>query len=246
MKKLLIFIILLISGRMILCQGLEEIIVETYYVSDKEKPTFTGWDTLPAGTVTYRIYVDMAPGYRLNTLYGNENHTLKIATTTRFYNDPVWGEATGDRINRRMINQNYLAMDSWLSVGAATNGHHGVLHSDDTDGSVILKEPFKNTDGLVEGKPPVVVPFNLNLKIFEEITDLNLFSTSNGAWGIFQLNREPTPENRVLIAQLTTDGRLSFELNIQLGTPDCGDPEIYVARNPVDNEIQFDGLIYGE
>jgi hypothetical protein len=246
MKQLFIIQIVILTLHTGLCQGLEDIIVEKYYISDKEKPTFTGWDTLPKGSVTYRIYVDMAPGYRLNTLYGNENHLLRISTTTYFYNDPVWGTSSGDRINHRAINLASLVLDSWLSVGAATNAHHGVLLSDDTDGSIISKELLMNADGLMEGEPPVMVPFNLNLKIFEDATDLKIFETNNGAWGVFQLNRESTPENRVLIAQLTTDGQLSFELNIQLGTPDCGDPEIYVARDPADNEILFDKLIYGE
>ena len=51
------------------------------------------------------------------------------------------------------------------------------------------------------------------------------------------------PENRILIAQITTDGVFSFELNLQIGTPDGG-TENYVARKPVGNEIQFAGLIY--
>jgi len=40
----------------------------------------------------------------------------------------------------------------------------------------------------------------------------------------------PTESNKILIAQLTTDGKLSFEINLQIATP-SGDPIKFVARN---------------
>jgi hypothetical protein len=46
-----------------------------------------------------------------------------------------------------------------------------------------------------------------------------------------------------LIAQITTDGDFSFELNIQIGTP-YGGVENYVAKNPVGNEIMLPSLTY--
>ena len=69
-----------------------------------------------------------------------------------------------------------------------------------------------------------------------------MFFTDNGSWAIFGGIKGPTEENRVLIAQLATDGELSFELNIQMGTP-TGASINYVAKNPQGTEIKYDGLI---
>ena len=47
----------------------------------------------------------------------------------------------------------------------------------------------------------------------------------------------------VLIAQLTTNGKLSFELNLQIGTPTGGTIQ-FVAKNPEGNELKFKQLTY--
>jgi len=45
-----------------------------------------------------------------------------------------------------------------------------------------------------------------------------VFSTFDGAWSALGGANGPNPEtNQVLIAQITTDGTLTFELNIQIG-----------------------------
>ena len=59
-----------------------------------------------------------------------------------------------------------------------------------------------------------------------------------------QSDAEPHPEtNQVVIAQTSTDGNLTFELNIQVCTP-AGGVERYVASNPVDAEVLFPALTY--
>ena len=71
-----------------------------------------------------------------------------------------------------------------------------------------------------------------------------VFSTWNGSWA--SLNGSIGPDsidNKVLIAQITTDGIFSFELNIQIGTP-TGGVQNFVAVNPVANEIVIPSLIY--
>jgi hypothetical protein len=73
-----------------------------------------------------------------------------------------------------------------------------------------------------------------------------VFSTTDGSWASLGGSMGPDAEtNQVLIAQITTDGILSFELNIQIGTPE-GNVEKYVASNPIaDNgEFLFPGLTY--
>ena len=53
-----------------------------------------------------------------------------------------------------------------------------------------------------------------------------------------------TAENRVMLGQFTTDGVFSFKLNIQLGTPQVGGSENYVAEDPSATEFTDSTLIY--
>ena len=69
------------------------------------------------------------------------------------------------------------------------------------------------------------------------------FSANNGGWAALGGVKGPTSENRVLIAQLTTNGKLSFRINIQIGTPTGGSLK-FVAKNPEGMEIKFNGLEY--
>ena len=95
MKKILlslVFIFLVLAGR---SQGLERIVVEKYYVSDANDAAGSS-GILPVGSVTWRIYADMAPGWYLLQVFGNQNinHPLLMTTTTSFFNDPDYGTYT--------------------------------------------------------------------------------------------------------------------------------------------------------
>jgi hypothetical protein len=56
------------------------------------------------------------------------------------------------------------------------------------------------------------------------------------------LGPDSLTNNRILIGQVTTDGELSFELNIQIGTPE-GKVQRYVARNPMESEFTHESLV---
>ena len=65
-------------------QGLEGIIVEKYYISNENDKAVDGdGGELPNNSVTYRVYVDMLPGYIFQAAYGVPEHELKISTTTK-------------------------------------------------------------------------------------------------------------------------------------------------------------------
>ena len=49
--------------------GLGQIIVEKYYISDSNDEIRSD-GKLPKNSVTYRIFVDMRPGYRFQAAYG--------------------------------------------------------------------------------------------------------------------------------------------------------------------------------
>jgi len=129
-------------------QGLEDIIVETYYVSDANDATDTDGGSLAEGSVTYRVFVNMLPGFELQAIYGNANHELFLETTTEFFNNEDRGEETGDVINDTRLDENTVALDSWLTLGAASDEHIGVPKALDTDGSIVGGD---NNDGGSDG-----------------------------------------------------------------------------------------------
>ncbi len=242
-------------------QGLEDIIVETYYVSDANDATDTDGGSLPAGSTTYRIYVDMAPGYEIQAVYGNNDHLLKIETTTEFFNNEDRGEEFGDAIGLNRFDDNTVALDSYVTMGAPTAATLGVLKTEDTDGAVANGDgflqnadpaagiPISVQDGMIPGSlPSGVLSVGLDLSMFADANDGTPFLSGagvdgGGAWSVLEGVVGPTAENRVLIAQITTDGDLSFELNIQIGAPGGGS-EQYVAANPIGTEQLFAGLTF--
>lgn len=243
--------------------GLEKIIVEKYYISTADDTL--GADAngyLPIGSVTYRIFADLKPVYRLQAVYGVPEHELRIETTTRFYNSAVGDGRSANDIQPLQLVNGTLLLDSWVSVGAATVDYLGVLKEED---DTVKSYAAKNIQGILKNKDPEAgIPlsvkdgmkylryqpatqyYNLenDLRIFEyQYRDSvkGLFSTRDGAWASYGGSVGPQPENRILIAQITTDGVLSFELNMQLAVPDGG-VEKFVARNPGEGEFEFKEL----
>lgn len=268
MKKSLLFSALAFCSFTAYSQnGLENIIVETYYVSDANDATVDGdGGVLPVGSVTRRIYVDMLPGYKLQAVYGTPApffHELKIATTTLFFNNEDRG-AISPTYTKTQARGNTVMLDTWVSVGGACAGQIGVLKSVDdgvatnvNNDDVLLNAhpaagiPLTEQDGMIAGTINSVTRLGADdqFAMFDAQNDGSngpQFLTSDGSWASLGGSMGPDPEtNQVLIAQITTDGILSFELNIQLGTPDGG-VERYVAANPIaDNfETLFEGLTY--
>lgn len=239
--------------------GLEKIIVEKYYWSTEKDAAFTG-GKLPVGSVTYRVFVDLLPLYRFQAVYGIPGHELRLSTTTKFYNNEDKGAAISTVIPDRNLANNTVMLDSWLSVGASSEGTIGVLKSEDNDSFAIQNADgilqnenpemgiaLKKSDGMVTATPPRVTAFGIDsaLLIFNNQTIASSFSTTNGSWASLRgsVGIDSTGSNRILIGQFTTDGIFSFELNIQIGTP-YGSTQNYVARNPVDFEILLPDLIY--
>lgn len=132
--------------------GLEGIVVERYYQTNAADGTNASTNgainALATGTVVYRVYVDMAAGYKFSQLYGATNHDLKLNTTTNFYNDPNNGTAFGPG-STSLINaaKNTVLIDSWFTVGGVCAGKSGVLKTEDTDASI------GNTQGVLANNP---------------------------------------------------------------------------------------------
>ena len=235
-------------------QGLEDIFVETYAVSPlpgKEGETLT----------TYRIYADLATGYTLQMAYGDEQHRLKIATTTAFFNDTTNGEKFGDRVNGDALGQWPAALDTWLTIGAASDMHSGVPKHLDPDGSVTAAGDYcwiatKDTkdasakpvtlataDGLVrDTSRREVVDFRFASGYLHKISGGTLLTT-DGAWALLGGAKGTTPENMVLLAQISTTGELTFQINLQMAAPD-GSVEKVVHSAPGAGETWHPALSF--
>lgn len=261
MKKIVLNVCLILMCSIAFAQnGLENIIVEKYYISNAAD-SIGSIGVLPVGSTTYRIYADMLPGYKFQAAYGVPGHALLMNTTTSFFNNEDRG-ATTPTFSKTNAVKNTVMLDSWLSVGAACSANFGILKSED-DGVAnavnfngILQNnnaaagiPLTTQDGFFAGLPEAVtfVGLTTELDVFDATSQFgNSFVTSNGSWASLLGSTGPVPAtNKVLIAQITTNGCFSFELNVQIGTP-SGGIQNYVARNPVGNEILLPGLVYNK
>jgi hypothetical protein len=245
--------------------GIESIIVEKYYVSNASDATGS-IGVLPAGSVTYRIFVDMLQGYKFQMAYGTAIHPLFINTTTSFFNNEDYG-STNPTFSKANAAKNTVMLDSWLSAGAACANNFGILKSEDNGVSNIVNTngllqnnnssagiPLTSQDGIisVSGRSPGAfgtLGIDAEIAVFDATSQAgNSFTVSNGSWYCLAGAMGPdTVSNKVLIAQITTNGVLSFELNIQIGTP-SGGVQNYVANNPVmyngQMEISIPSLTY--
>ncbi len=242
--------------------GLEGIIVEKYYVSNSADSAGS-IGLLPAGSVTYRIYVDMLPGYKFQAAYGVNGHPLVLNTTTAFFNNEDRGAIT-PTYSKVQARGNSVMLDSWLSVGAACSGNFGILKSEDDvalGGATVINSnvppilqnndasagiPLTTQDGIYLGTTQAVTFVGIpaaDLDVFDAVSNVgNSFTTSNGSWASLNGSTGPVAStNKVLIAQRTTKGVFHFELNIQIGTP-TGGVENYVASNPTGTEITLPSL----
>ncbi|MFZ4583255.1 MAG: T9SS type A sorting domain-containing protein [Paludibacter sp.] len=237
--------------------GLQNVIVERYYVSDADD-SLASVGVLPVGSVTYRVFVDMKAGYKFQSAYGSPTHSLLIKTTSSFFNNEDRGSVT-PAFTKSQAKFNTIMLDSWLSAGAVCTGNFGILKSEDNgvstivnaDGILVNDDPMAGIpltiqDGFIAGTPGSYASIGIDneLGVFDATSQAgNSFVTNNGAWSCISGAVGPDTTNKVLIAQITTEGELTFELNIQIGKPDGG-TEQFVAKDPTGNETQLNSLTY--
>ena len=194
----------------------------------------------PAGATTYRIYAEFtSPLDKVSALYGLpliENaeavgpcQQLRIETTTSWYNEASFGASVGSAINCAFFAlAPAIAGDSWLTVGVECNTDAGAA---EVQAAVI--------------DPPALAPY---------------FNTNNGPslilndGAVFTLFTSPSgfgsgPNNRVLLAQLTTTGEISYQLNFQVFVGNSQANEVRYVASPAcpgdDPSIEVDGSALG-
>ena len=273
-KKIIIGLGILFLNAIAYAQGLEGIVVEKYYQANSADVTNADANSaitpLTTSSVTYRIYVDMASGYKFNSLFGSSTHSLKVNSTAGFFNDPNFGVVINPgTISYANIRKKTAMLDSYFTTGGAGGGKVGVLKTEDTDGSIghfsgLLANnpggcfglPINGIGiGAQDGMMPLtsspatyVVPNFLgnasSLDFLNQTNGNSILLTSDvitalgGVYG-------PTSTNMVLVAQFTTSGDLTFELNLQLQNTTTGVAENYVSSNPTGNELTHASLTRG-
>ncbi|MFI5218151.1 MAG: Ig-like domain-containing protein, partial [Bacteroidia bacterium] len=268
-KIFIIGLCLLFSVAAGFAQGLDSVIVERFYKSNAADAAGSV-GVLPAGSWTYRIYVDLAPGYEFQAAYGVDvlpiglsvgDHELRLQTSTSFFNNEDRCGTTANSIGQGFMDDNTVMLDSWVSVGAASTTKMGVLKSEDDGIATVVNSngilqnndplagiPLTVQDGFYSGvfAPEPVNPVGItsDLSVFDCTSQAgNLFSTSNGSWASLNGSSGPLASNRVLIAQITTDGIFSYKLNLQLGLAAGGGTINWVAENPVGAELTHPSLM---
>ena len=252
LKQLILFIGFIFTSILIQAQ-IENVLVEKYYISDD----FDGLDTngghLLPGSVTYRVYIDLAQGSKLLRIYGDKNHPFILKSTAPIFNHKSEGLSFGKDFKKSRFRENTIALDSWLTLGQmcktdSNKTYYGIPKDQDTDGSFI---GGKNNDGGSE-----VLPFGLltngdskaGIPIIRKDGNQQIEVTILG-WGDYGIKNfisgddstifgsiiqgkvfkstdfflknggtvgPDSVKNQVLIAQVTTAGEISFEINIEV------------------------------
>ena len=147
--------------------------------------------------VTYRFYATTENTTDfVSSVYGNDLDTLKLISSTNWYQNEL-GALLPQNINPALYASNPdLAFDSWLTIG--------------------VDEPLTDGENAVN---TVGTPGATNWTAqFEDGLNVALDDAVGGAWFILNGggNGIAGDDLRVLIAQLTTDGDISGQLNVQI------------------------------
>ena len=173
------------------------------------------------GLNTWRVYATFSnPAVDVLSVFGTAANPIDISSSTGWYQDPL-GAATGNGINPLLFTDfPSLAYDSWVTVGAESSA----------DGDITV--------------------VGLDLNAFEAGQDLTSDGTAGGSWIAIpgEVNgTSPDAQGRVLIAQLTTDGTIVFDCNLQYRESDGSSPlatELsLVFQNGCPEDINGSGMV---
>ena len=171
-----------------------------------------------AGQTTYRFYVDMAnPDDFMSSVYGNEDDPFELSTTTSFYNDEAATGGSAGGVNPSFLVPPFngffpgLGYDSWYTIG--------------------IEFAPSGAETAVSAVESAAQPW---IGCFDATNDLSgqsvlMNDVTGGAWYVLNgtPNGLPDAENqRVLIAQVTTDGDISGIVNAQIFENGIGENDL--------------------
>ena len=187
-----------------------EVCVELEWIADHESG-------LIAGQSTYRMYLHLpAATDFLSAISGSAGDTVRIQTTTSFYQDGI-GDAVSTGANSALFSFfPELEYDSWVTIGHAPE--------DGTAATPISTIASPDQNWVVE---------------FEAGQDIIIDDLYGGLWYILNDGNSQGlagDDQRVLIAQLTTDGDISAFISGQF-FPDFGTGPGGSANGDIDNRF---------
>jgi hypothetical protein len=257
-KYILVLIVLLVHK--ICIAQVENVIVETYYVTDANDEADTIGGGIEIGTTTYRVYIDLKEGSRLKKIYGDQYHPIVFKSTKKFFNNKVDGQSFGYLFNKNRLDENTVALDTWLTLGQISNSNlklNGILKSDDRDGQLIAGSnndegllinnnsqigiPLTQADGIdtINYAPSGMYNYGIlnalnssDSTIFGSLIDTNQFVSYDAGIQNSGTIGIIRNKNQILIGQFSTKGEFSFEINVEVEEPDGINTKIvkYVAR----------------
>lgn len=258
-----------LCGHFVFAQ-IENVLIETYYITDANDATDTFGGSIEEGSKTYRIFIDMLPNTKLLAMYGEVDHPLVFTSTAPFFNHKEDGISYGKDFSRSRYENGTVPLDTYITLGQCSKSfgqgaYFGIPKEQDTDGSIIggvnndggsaevvgglltnsvaeLGRPLTDADGLTIGSSLPTSWIEIGFENVETTTDTTIFGSVDSKFvynstnallrnsGVTGVNIE---RNEVLVAQLTTKGDLTFEINLELEILVEGVPQIvnYVARN---------------
>jgi len=232
-------------------------IEEWYRVKKKDLSAQELSGPIDADAVTYRIYLDLAPGCRFQAAYGSPAHAFSIKSNANFFNHAEVGNFNVNIIPERMLKRNLVALDSWLSAGAVSENLVGMPLETDIAGVDEIydfekgfynsskkseRNSIREVDGAHRGafvSFPTFYNMDTATSVLGSVSRGNIFQVNNGAWaclGTGSVGVDSLGVNMVLIGQFTTSGGLEYKMNVMIRNND-GKSLKYVCENPQDGEI---------
>ena len=173
-----------------------------------------------SGMTTYRYYVKCAnPADFVSSVSGDFNNPTVVTTTTDFYQDEVGG-ATPNNISPFLFGSfPNLQYDSWITIGLdsspdATVGEAGVTTIESSE------NPWVSNFDPGFGEPGANIMIN-------DLLGGTWFLLNGDANGI----ATNSPDQQVLIAQLTTDGEVEGNFYIQVFENGVGSDALFFDFN---------------
>ncbi len=172
------------------------------------------------GVTSYRMYAELVNSDDfMSSVFGNANSPLNISSTSSFYNDE-FGASVASGINPAFIAFfPTIGADSWVTIG---------IESQNVGDEVAITTVESSSQ-----------PWIATMAFGSDIDgdDIVIDDVTGGAWFVLNntANGIPDENNRVLLAQLSTDGSLSGTVNLQIFEHGVGSATIYQTFN-------FDGV----
>jgi hypothetical protein len=141
---------------------------------------------------TWRVYAEMTNvGDQLFVVFGDSVHKIEIRSTKPFYQSKAGGALSKDSNRKEASEDPQLKSDSWITIGSEDNYNNNM-----------------NT-------------LNLDLSLFESRGSA-IDSGKEGAWFCIPTDKQAycSEDKRILLMQLTTEGRISGKISLMGKTKD--------------------------